>query len=740
MTLPARLDAALAGRYRVTRELGRGGMAVVYLADDLRHERQVAVKVILPEVAQVLGAERFSREITIAARLNHPHILPLYDSGGADGLLFYVMPWVKGESLREKLRREGQLQVDDAVRIVCHAAGALDHAHAQGLVHRDIKPENILLHEGEAMVADFGIALAPAEWKSDRVTSSGLALGTPSYMSPEQAAGEPRLDARSDVYSLACVLYELLAGEPPYTGPTVQSIIVKRFTDPVPAIRRLRAAVPVAVEQALLRALSPVPADRFASCGEFADALVAPAAPAQREASVAVLPFQSMSTDAWGELFAEGITEDVIAQLSKIRALKVISRTSAMQFRDGAHDRRQVAARLGVTTLLEGSVRQAGDRIRIVAQLVDADTERQLWAETYDRQCTDIFQIQTDVALQIAGALRAELSRDEQQRLRAEPTSDFRAYELYLQGRYWFSQYSEAGLLRGIRCFEQALELDPGYALAWTGIARAHAEFITVQATGLSPEESIARAREAAGRALALDPGLGEAHGVMGLVKMLYDFDWAGAEAAFKLALRLSPSSADVHDHYGWLCWSTERYDEAVELVRRARELDPLAHRSDVAAGLLRAGRFEEAAAEARQTIASDPAFARGHSALGWALISLGEHAAGVAEMERASELAPSDPTFLGQLGQAYATVGRIAEARDVLRRLETMSAGRVVSPYNFAYVHTGLGEFDRAVDLLERAYEERSGAVFGIKGSFLFVPLRSHPRFRALLRKMHLE
>ncbi|MFL5505444.1 MAG: protein kinase domain-containing protein [Gemmatimonadales bacterium] len=740
MTLPARLDAALAGRYRVTRELGRGGMAVVYLADDLRHERQVAVKVILPEVAQVLGAERFSREITIAARLNHPHILPLYDSGGADGLLFYVMPWVKGESLREKLRREGQLQVEEAVRIVCHAAGALDHAHAQGLVHRDIKPENILLHEGEAMVADFGIALAPAEWKSDRVTSSGLALGTPSYMSPEQAAGEPRLDARSDVYSLACVLYELLAGEPPYTGPTVQSIIVKRFTDPVPAIRRLRAAVPVAVEQALLRALSPVPADRFASCGEFADALVAPAAPAHREASVAVLPFQSMSTDAWGELFAEGITEDVIAQLSKIRALKVISRTSAMQFRDGAHDRRQVAARLGVTTLLEGSVRQAGERVRIVAQLVDAETERQLWAETYDRQCTDIFQIQTDVALQIAGALRAELSRDEQQRLRAEPTSDFRAYELYLQGRYWFSQYSEAGLLRGIRCFEQALELDPGYALAWTGIARAHAEFVTVQATRLTPEESIARAREAAGRALALDPGLGEAHGVMGLVKMLYDFDWAGAEAAFKLALRLSPSSADVHDHYGWLCWSTDRYDEAVDLVRRARELDPLAHRSDVAAGLLRAGRFEEAAAEARQTIASDPAFARGHSALGWALIALGDHAGGVAEMERASELAPSDPTFLGQLGQAYATVGRIAEARDILRRLETMAAGRAVSPYNFAYVHTGLGEFDRAIDLLERAYEERSGAVFGIKGSFLFVPLRGHPRFRALLRKMHLE
>jgi TolB-like protein/Flp pilus assembly protein TadD len=739
VTLPTRLDAALGGRYRVTREIGRGGMAVVYLADDLRHARQVAVKVILPEVAQLLGAERFSREITIAARLNHPHILPLYDSGSADSLLFYVMPWVKGESLREKLRREGQLRVDEAVAIIRHAAAALDHAHAQGLVHRDIKPENILLHEGEAMVADFGIALAPTEWQSDRITSSSIALGTPSYMSPEQAAGELRLDARSDVYALACVLYELLAGEPPYTGPTVQSIMAKRFTDPVPSIRRVRAAVPVAVEQALLRALSPVPADRFPSCGEFADALVAPAAPAEREASVAVLPFQSMSTDATGQLFADGITEDVIAQLSKIRALKVISRTSAMQFRDGAHDRRQVAARLGVSTLLEGTVRQAGDRLRIVAQLVDAETERQLWAETYDRQLTDIFQIQTDVALQIAGALKAELSRDEQQRLHAEPTSDFRAYQLYLQGRYWFSQYSEAGLLRGIACFEQALELDPGYALAWTGIARAHAEFITVQAIKLSPEVAIARAREAATRALALDPGLGEAHGVIGLVKMLYDFDWEGAEAAFKLALQLSPSSADVHDHYGWLCWSTGRYDEAVELVRRARELDPLAHRSDVAAGLLRAGRFEEAAAEARQTIAFDPNFARGHSALGWALIALGDYADGIAEMERASALAVDDPTFLGQLGQAYATIGRTDEAREILVRLQALAQQRVVSPYCFAYVYTGLGEPERAIEHLERAYAERSGAVFGIKGSFLFVPLRGHPRFNALLRKMHL-
>ncbi|MFL5505445.1 MAG: serine/threonine-protein kinase, partial [Gemmatimonadales bacterium] len=302
-----RLNVALAGRYRLVRELGHGGMAVVYLADDLRHERQVAVKVLRAEIAELLGAERFSREITIAARLSHPHILPLHDSGNAGGLLWYVMPWVKGESLGERLRREGQLKTDDAVRIIRQAAAALDHAHAQGLVHRDIKPENILLHEGEAMVADFGIAVRPTDDRNARLTSVGMAVGTPAYMSPEQAVGETHLDARSDVYSLACVLYELLAGEPPFTGPTAQAIIAKRFSGDVPSVRRVRPTVSAAVELAIRRALSPAPADRFASCGEFADALLAPVAATELEASVAVLPFQSMSTEASGSMFADGI-------------------------------------------------------------------------------------------------------------------------------------------------------------------------------------------------------------------------------------------------------------------------------------------------------------------------------------------------------------------------------------------------------------------------------------------------
>ena len=733
-----RLNAALAGRYRLVRELGHGGMAVVYLADDLRHSRQVAVKVLRAEIAELLGAERFSREITIAARLSHPHILPLHDSGNAGGLLWYVMPWVKGESLGERLRREGQLKTDDAVRIIRQAAAALDHAHAQGLVHRDIKPENNLLHEGEAMVADFGIAVRPADDRSARLTSVGMAVGTPAYMSPEQAVGETQLDARSDVYSLACVLYELLAGEPPFTGRTAQAIIAKRFSGDVPSVRRVRPTVPAAVELAIRRALSPVPADRFASCGEFADALVAPVAAAEREASVAVLPFQSMSIDASGSMFADGITEDVIAQLSKIRALKVISRTSAMQFRDNTLDRRQVATRLGVTTLLEGSVRQAGDRVRIVAQLIDADTERQLWAETYDRQLTDIFQIQSDVALQIAGALKAELSRDEQRRVQAQPTRDVRAYQLVLRARQWFTQYTEAAVLQAIACYEEALALDPQYAQAWAGLARTNCEAMTVQIVSFA-DVAINKAREAATRALTLDPGLAEAHEVMGLVRMIYDYDWEGAEGSFKLALQLNPNDADAQCHYGWLCWSLERHDEAIELLRRARELDPLAHRSDLASALLRAGRYPEAAEVARAAIDFDPGFPRGHSGHGWALLLQGDMEGGIVELERAVAVSEDDPAFLGQLGQAYAIAGRTDDARAILRRLEAMAAQRPVSSYSLAYVLTGLGEHDRAMDLLEQAYEERSGALFSIKGSFLFRPLRGHPRFTALLGRMHL-
>jgi tetratricopeptide (TPR) repeat protein len=367
-------------------------------------------------------------------------------------------------------------------------------------------------------------------------------------------------------------------------------------------------------------------------------------------------------------------------------------------------------------------------------------TDQHVWAETYDRQLTDIFAIQTDVALQIAAALRAELSHAERTRIGREPTRDLHAYQLYLQGRHCYGRYTEASIRQGVEYFEQAIAEDPAYALAHVGVALAYAELAAGEGGGpLTPDVAYQRAKEAVAKALALDSGLGEAYSVSALLKLVHDFDWAGAEEEFKLALDLSPGSADTYDHYGWLCWALERYDEAVAMVKRAQELDPLMHRADVATTLLRAGRYEEALQAALRCIEFEPEYARGRATLGWALMKNGRLDEGLAELEKAVGLAPASTLYLAQLGEAYALAGKIEQAREVLHELEQWSQERYVSPYHLAYVHTGLGEPERAMDYLERTYDERAGSLYGIQGSFLFTPLRSHPRFQALLRKMNL-
>jgi serine/threonine-protein kinase len=735
--LLTRLHTALAGRFAVEREVGRGGMATVLLAHDVKHDRPVALKVFRPEVAAALGAERFLREIRVTAGLNHPHILPLLDSGEAGGCLFYVMPYVEGESLRGRLDREGPLPVDDALRIAREVADALAYAHSRDVIHRDVKPENILIAGGHALVADFGIARAITAARPERLTEAGIVVGTPAYMSPEQATGADRLDGRSDVYSLGCVLYEMLAGEPPFTGPTAQAVIAKRLADPVPGVRRVRGAVPAGVEQALMTALARIPADRFATAGLFGEALASPSTVPPRQRSVAVLPFVNLSADPENEYFADGITEDVIAHLSKIRTLQVISRTSVMPFKQRQASLREIGSRLGVATLLEGSVRRAGDRVRIVAQLVDAETDRHLWAETYDRRLTDVFAIQTDVALQIAAALRAELSPEETRRIGKEPTSDLEAYQLYLRGRQCYLRFTAEGMRQGIGYFEQAIARDPAYALAYVGLAGAYVEL--GETGSLEPKRAHQAARDAVARALALDDGLGEAHCLLAFLKVISEFDWVAAERGFLHAMELCPGSADTYDFYGRLLSALGRHDEAIAVQRRAQALDPLAHRTDQVTALLRAGRLDEGLEEARRAITLDPHYDRAHATLGWALLLKGRAEEGVAELERAVLLSPESTVWLAQLGQVYAMTGSPERARDILRQLQERSRHGYVAPYHLAYVYTGLGELDAAMDCLERAYDERAGAVYGIKGSFLFAPLRGHPRFTALLKMMNL-
>src|SRR5438309_4553205 len=450
--LLARLQAALADRYTIERELGRGGMATVYLAQDRKHHRQVAIKVLKPELAAALGPERFLREIDTAARLNHPHILPLHDSGEADGFLFYVMPYVEGESLRDRLTRERQLPVEDAVQIAREVADALSYAHSHDVVHRDIKPENILLEAGHAVVSDFGIARAVTAAAAGNLTETGIALGTPGYMSPEQGAASGRVDERSDIYSLGCVLYEMLAGQPPYTGPSAESIVRQHLAAAPPRVSAMRAAVPPAIEQAIVRALAKTPADRFATAAELVEALAAPtqrvratgrrtswlAAGAGLAAtlvaaaaglfvlsrphgtpalagptgqSIAVLPFVNVSGAPQEEYLSDGISEELINALSKLPQLQVVARPSSFTFKGKNEDVRQIAQALQVATVLGGSVRRAANRLRVTAQLTDARNGYNLWSETYDRQMGEVFAVEDEISHAIMRALQVHLDR-----------------------------------------------------------------------------------------------------------------------------------------------------------------------------------------------------------------------------------------------------------------------------------------------------------------------------------------
>jgi serine/threonine-protein kinase len=714
-------------------------MSTVFEADDLRHRRRVAIKVLRSDLASAVGADRFQLEIETSANLRHPHIVPLFDSGGVGDVLFYVMPLIAGESLRARLQREGQLPVDDAVRIARQVGGALDYAHERGVVHRDIKPENILLERGHAVITDFGIArVVSAARSANTLTQAGTSLGTPAYMSPEQIAGEQDLDGRSDQYSLGCTLYEMLAGHPPFTGTTLERLYYQQLMETPPPVSQFRSAVPAHVVTAIRRALAKSRHGRFETASAFVTALTMPVPDRGRARAVAVLPFLNFSTDPENEHFADGMTEDVIAQLSKIGSLRVVSRTSVMPFKKREQGLKEIASGLNVESLVDGSVRRAGSRVRIVAQLIDAATEQHLWSETYDRELTDIFAIQSEVALHIAHALEAELTSDERARIERPPTADVHAYQFFLLGRHNLVMFTRDSLRRSLTLFQGAIERDPSYAAAWAGVAMAWTELGELAAE--PPDTWYPAARSAAQRAIELDDELADAHCQAAFVKLVYEFDWSGAEAEFRRALELNPSHADAWDLYGRLCSAQGRHDEAITMQQRARELDPLTHKFDVATTLLRAGRYEEAVQAAREGMAFDVDGARGNATLGWGLILLGRVDEGITALERSVADQPDEPIWLAQLGQAYAMSGMEEKARRVLHRLEVLAETRFVSPYHLAYTYTGLGDYDRAVELLEQAVERRTGAVYGLGGTFLFAPLRSHPGFIALLRRMHLE
>jgi serine/threonine-protein kinase len=753
------LRTGLADRYRLERELGRGGMARVYLAHDLKHDRPVALKVLHPELSATLGTERFLREVRTAARLQHPNILSVHDSGEVGGdvgagaaVLWYSMPYVEGESLRDRLRREIQLPIHEAAAIAREVAEALDYAHGRGVLHRDIKPENVLLSRGHALVADFGIACAlgadgPAP-SGERLTGSGLTLGTPAYMSPEQATGADRLDARSDVYSLGCALFEMLAGEPPFTGPTAQAVIAKRFTETVPSTRRGGRVVPDELDRIVLRALAPVPADRFPTAAAFAEALRAGEpwthraterreSPRGVEPSVAVLPFANLSPSPDNEFFADGMTDELINALAKVPSLHVVSRTSCFAFKGRPEDAREIGRRLQVRTVLEGSVRQAGPRLRVSAQLINVADGFLLWSESFDRETEDIFAIQDEIARAIGGALRVRLLQPGREARVKPPTDDLEAYGLYLKGRHFWNRRTEQDLRRGMEYFEQALARDPGFALAHAGMADSWV-LLGFYSAG-PPGEVFPRAKRAAHEALTLEPGLAEAHPSLAYAAMYYDWDWPEAERTFRRAIELHPGYATAHQWYGNFLSVHGRTEECIREFERALTLDPLSalKHSALGWGYYFSRQYQRAVEECRRGIELEPGNMVAHAWLALGLEALGKGDEAVTCAEETARLSGGGVSSLGFLGHSYAVAGRSGEARGVLQHLMRLSETRYISQYDIALIHLGLGEPDQAIEWLERGYAERDHQTVFLKVDPRLDALRDRRDFGRLLERM---
>jgi serine/threonine protein kinase len=720
LRFPDRLRRALDGRYTIAGELGRGGMAVIYRAHDLRHDRPVALKVLRDDVGRTLGAERFLEEIRLVARLSHPHILPLFDSGEADGFLYFVMPVVAGASVRDRLERERTVPVTDAVRMAAEVAHALDYAHRQGIVHRDVKPENILLHEGHAFVADFGIGTVLTSYEEQAHELGGMSVaasvGTPAYMSPEQAAGE-NVDGRSDLYSLGCVLYEMLVGEQPFTGPNLQAVLAKRFIHTPADVRTLREGIPRGVAHAIEKVLARAPIDRFETGAAFAAALLEPepaaiptAAPPR---SVAVLPFENLSGDPGNDYFADGITEEILNALAGIPGLRVAGRASSFAFKGRHRELRVIGEQLNVRTVLEGSIRRSGNRVRITAQLNDATDGFHLWSERYDREIGDVFALQDEIALAIAARLEATLHAGRRATLAQRATGVIAAYEAYLKGRAHFYRRGN-GIRDGLTSMKDALELDPEYALAWAGRADG---FSLLGYYGVLPPEAWApAAREAAGRALELGPNLAETHNALAQVGLLNDWDWPATERAFQRALELNPGYLQAAAWYGLLYQGLVcgRWSEATATLIEAHQREPL---SAYAAACLAfclgyGGRLAEGVRMAERACELDPSSFLSQWALQNTLYVAGHHARSIEVGERLLLASGRHPWVLFNLVVALADSGDLAAARAVSDEMNARGQREYVSPFHRGVCALFVGDVETGSALVREAIRRRDPTI----------------------------
>ncbi len=733
------LQSALSPRYRIERELGRGGMATVFLADDSKHNRKVAIKVLQSEVVAAIGHERFHREIEIAARLHHPHIVPLFDSGETEGLHYYIMPFVEGESVRDRLDRDGPLAPDTALRLVSQVADALAYAHECGVVHRDIKPDNILLQHDNALVMDFGIARPIGSATDMRMTQVGALMGTPAYMSPEQAMGSEDVDGRSDIYSLACVLFEMVTGNPPFSGGSMEAILVRRFTESPPRMSSLADGVPGWLDSAVFRAMARDPKNRFGTMKQFSSMLLQPAVEfeARDTKSIAVLPFADMSPSGEDEYLSDGISEEIINALSQIPDLRVVARTSSFALKGKNEDFRHVGEQLNVGVVLEGSVRRAGKRLRITAQLVNVVDGYQLWSERYDRDLDDVFAIQDEIANAIASKFITHPGDDQRLAVKRS-TENMEAYETFLKGRAF--QYKRGhAVTRALPCFEKAVELDPEYgeALAWL------ADSYRLMATyGLHPPQStMPKAKEIAERALHMQPDLDEAYATLADVAMTYDRDEATAFRHWERALTLNPGHVRARCEralWGLSCVQDKKAEARAEVIR-ASELDPLnawvASMHALTLGVI--GEYENALCQARHAYDLDPESFIANWALMQACSWTGDFDGAISAAKLALATSGRHSWVLGALAAAYG----LAEQRDmadaVLTELHARAKLEYVQPSWISMAAIGAGKLDEAMDIAEKAVDSRDPIITVSLRHPNWILLRAHPRFGDLRRRM---
>src|SRR5690348_1412103 len=703
-----RLGAALADRYQLVRELGTGGMATVYLAHDVRHGRQVALKVLRADLGESLGTDRFLREIRLAAGLSHPNILPLFDSGEADGVLYYVMPRVEGESLRDRLLRSPHLPVNEAVHIAVEVADALDYAHRHGVVHRDIKPENIMLQDGHALVADFGIGKALTVVNTRTATEGGLSVGTPAYMSPEQAAGD-QVDGRSDLYSLGCVLYEMLVGEQPFTGTSAQAVIAKRFVQTPADVVALRSGVPIPVARAIQKALARTRDDRHQDGAAFAAALSATDA-AQKVAppgkSLAVLPFEDMSAGSENEFFGDGIAEDIINALAQIHGLRVAARTSAFSFKGKHEDMRVIGEKLNVATVLEGSVRKSGKRLRITAELIDVSNGYHLWSERYDRDLVDVFAVQDEIARAIAAKLQVTFDTSSAKRRARATPAQVEAFELFLEARAIVGR--RVDLDRAITLLERVVELDPTHARAHAAIAEAWRLLATFNRVPAAV--AIPRAKQSIAAALAIQPDLADALAVLAVIAFSFDWDARAAVRYWERALEVSPMQSEARVMfalYGLImgCGDIER--ASIE-ARRAQLDDP---RNPTVVALASqvydiAGRTADALVAAQQSVELEPHSILGLTTLAMACAETGDAESALRHAQRAIDISARSPLMLAVAAFAAAAQGDVGRADAYFREIVLRSEYEPPSYSALTMAAIAAGRLDDAVDFAGRSVD----------------------------------